>query len=80
MTSTLQRLEERGFIRLDPDLQDARRKRVMLTPDGRARREQAVRGISADLGPVAARMGGVRGELLPALTALRQALDRARED
>lgn len=80
MTNTLQRLEERGFIRLDPDPQDARGKRVMLTPAGRARREQAVRDISADLGPVAARMGGVPGELLPALTALRQALDRARED
>ena len=79
MTNTLQRLEERGFIRLDPDPMDARGKRVMLTPAGRARREEAVRRITEDLAPVAARMGLPPDELLPALAALRQALDRARD-
>jgi DNA-binding MarR family transcriptional regulator len=79
MTNTLQRLEERGFIRLDPDPGDARGKRVMLTAAGRARREEAVRLISEDLAPVAARMGAPPEGLLPALLALREALDRARD-
>lgn len=79
MTNTLQRLEERGFIRLDPDPQDARGKRVMLTESGRARREAAVRWIAQDLAPVAARLGVAPEAALPSLVALRQALDRARD-
>lgn len=79
MTHTLQRLEERGFIRLDPDPDDARGKRVMLTEAGRARREAAVRWIAADLAPIAARLGVAPDTALPALAALRQALDQARD-
>jgi DNA-binding MarR family transcriptional regulator len=79
MNNTLQRLEERGFIRLDADPEDARGKRVMLTEAGRARREAAVRWVAEDLAPVASRMGAPPDTLLPALAALRQALDRARD-
>ncbi|MEQ9315924.1 MAG: MarR family transcriptional regulator, partial [Henriciella sp.] len=35
LTSTLQRLEQKGFIRLAPDDQDGRSKRVLLTDAGR---------------------------------------------
>jgi DNA-binding MarR family transcriptional regulator len=79
MTHTLQRLEERGLIRLEPDPADARGKRVMLTEAGRARREAAVRWIAEDLAPVAARLGVAPEAALPSLVALRQALDRARD-
>ncbi len=79
MTNTLQRLEERGFIRLDPDPEDARAKRVMLTEAGRERRQAAVRWVAEDLAPVAAQMGVAPEAALPALMALRQALDRARD-
>ena len=78
MTNTLQRLEERGFIRLDPDPEDARAKRVMLTEAGRARRDDAVRWIAEDLRPVAARLRVSPEAALPGLIALRQALDQAR--
>ena len=80
MTNTLHRLEERGFIRMAPDAHDARGKSVLLTEAGRARRDEAVRWITQDLAPVAGRMEGAAASLLPALAALRQALDRARDE
>lgn len=43
MTSTLARLEEKGFIRLEPDAVDGRSKRVLLTHTGRAAREESMR-------------------------------------
>src|SRR3990167_6573870 len=39
MTNTLQKLEAKGFIRLEPDAEDARAKCVFLTPSGRAARD-----------------------------------------
>ena len=80
MTNTLQRLEERGFIRLEPDPRDARSKRVMLTGAGRARRDLAVQSVTASLAPVASRLDLAPAALVPALAALREALDRARDD
>ena len=43
MTSTLARLEEKGFSRIEPDAVDGRSKRVLLTRKGRAAREEAIR-------------------------------------
>ncbi len=43
MTSTLARLEEKGFIRVEPDEVDGRSKRVLLTRKGRAAREESIR-------------------------------------
>jgi DNA-binding MarR family transcriptional regulator len=79
MTNTLQRLEARGFIRIEADPADARAKRVYLTESGRARRERAVRDAVASLSPVVREMGVMPPELLPALAALRRALDTARD-
>ncbi len=80
MTSTLQRLEEKGFIRIDPDPRDGRGKRVTLTPEGRAARDAAV----AALGPATAELEGAFGvdgfeAALPFLVDLRGYLDRARD-
>jgi DNA-binding MarR family transcriptional regulator len=79
MTNTLQRLEERGFIRLEPDPRDARAKRVFLTEAGRARREAAVAEVAADLAALEAAAGVEAAPLLPALRAIRAAFDRARD-
>lgn len=79
MTNTLQRLEARGFIRIEADPGDARAKRVYLTESGRARRERAVQDAVASLTPVMQEMGVMPPELLPALAALRRALDAARD-
>lgn len=79
MTNTLQRLEARGFIQIEADPDDARAKRVYLTEAGRARREQAVRDTVISLTPVAKDMGVMPADALPALAALRRALDHARD-
>jgi DNA-binding MarR family transcriptional regulator len=79
MTNTLQRLEERGFIRLDPDPEDARGKRVTITESGIAMRHACVAALS----PEVARLHDALGDdgferLLPALQRLRQWLDTHR--
>ncbi|WP_191083121.1 MarR family winged helix-turn-helix transcriptional regulator [Roseococcus microcysteis] len=76
MTNTLQRLEARGLVRLEPDPEDARAKRVFLTDAGRARREEAVAFTAADLTELARRADLRAADLLPPLRALRTALDR----
>jgi DNA-binding MarR family transcriptional regulator len=78
MTNTLQRLEARGFIRLEPDPKDARAKRVFLTEAGRARRARAIAEAVKDLEAVQRASGVAPEALVPALAALRVALDRAR--
>ncbi len=78
MTNTLQRLEERGLIRVAPDEKDGRSKRVFLTEAGRARRAAAVAQANADLAPIV--QGMKLPALLPGLGALRAALDRARDE
>jgi DNA-binding MarR family transcriptional regulator len=80
MTNTLAGLERRGLVALRPDARDARMRRVLLTDAGRAFREAAILTLKPD---VAALAGALRPErldlLLPELTALRQALDAARD-
>src|SRR3990167_1529971 len=79
MTSTLQRLEAKGFIRLDPDSEDGRSKRVVLTAAGRAARDDALKAMRPSLTdlpegfpPALAR------EILPTLERLRIWLDTHR--
>lgn len=79
MTNTLQRLEARGLIRLEPDPKDGRGKRVFLTEAGREMRERAV----AAVGPMMAALADTLPEaeasaLLPPLRRLRAHLDAAR--
>jgi DNA-binding MarR family transcriptional regulator len=77
MTNTLQRLESRGLVRVEPDPEDGRGKRVFLTDAGREMRERAI----AAVGPMIADIGSVLPEaeaLLPALRRLRAHLDAAR--
>jgi DNA-binding MarR family transcriptional regulator len=78
MTNTLQRLEARGFIRVEADPEDGRGKRVFLTDSGRARRQAAVAALGADLAALGATPGLDPTALLPGLRALRAALDKAR--
>lgn len=79
MTNTLQKLEAKGFIRFDPDPEDARSKRVFLTPAGRAAREAALKALVPEL---AALPDGfppaLAAEILPALERLRIWLDTNR--
>ncbi|TDG14528.1 MarR family transcriptional regulator [Paracraurococcus ruber] len=80
VTNTVQRLEDRGLVRVEPDPADGRGRRVWLTPAGRARRQQAVRAAVEAFSGLAALLPEARiAALLPELRAIRQALDAARD-
>lgn len=79
MTHTLSGLEARDLVRIEPNPEDGRSKRVCLTGTGRAFRDGAV----AAFGPDIARLGQampaeVTAELLPGLERLRIWLDENR--
>lgn len=80
ITNTVQRLEARGFVRLDPDPDDARSKFVRLTPDGQRARDAAL----ARLAPLIRSLVEAAPDLdfaaaLPFLARLRAVLDAARD-
>jgi len=79
MTNTLQRLEARALVRIEPDPEDRRAKRVFFTQAGRAMHARCL----AALGPELDRMGTALGAgpfetALPALQAMRSWLDADR--
>lgn len=79
MTSTLKKLEMKGFVSLRPDTRDARSKRVFLTEDGRAASQAALASLIPDLSlmPQVLSEGEVL-DILPALERLRVWLDASR--
>jgi len=80
ITNTVQRLEERGLVRVEPDPEDGRGRRIWLTPAGRARRQSAVRAATEAFAGLEAVLPEDRiAALLPALRALREHLDTARD-
>lgn len=79
MTSTLQRLEAKGFISSTPDLTDGRSKRISITAEGRAARDQSIKAIEHDLAAMEAALGTTEMQsALPFLVTLRTFLDRRR--
>lgn len=79
MTSTLQKLEAKGFICVDPDPDDARSKRVFLTAPGRAARGDALKALVPQLADLPAGFPpDLAGKTLPALQQLRVWLDAHR--
>lgn len=80
MTNTIQKLEARGLVRVEPDPADGRGKLVYLTPAGRAAREAAVAAATGAITPIAADIPASEVEAaLPLLRRLRRALDVARD-
>lgn len=79
LTSTLQRLEAKGFINVVPDQKDGRSKRVLLTPSGRAARADSIASAAPLLLRVRAALPREEVELLlPILIKLRSWLDEDR--
>lgn len=79
MTSTLQKLEAKGFIRVDPDATDARSKRVFLTPAGKQAREASLKALAPELAQLPEGFPPeLAAEILPALERLRIWLDTHR--
>lgn len=80
LTSTLGRLEAKGFICIAPDPRDGRSKRVFLTLLGRSAREDAIRAARPQLDRIAAALPRSDVEaLLPELQTLRAWLDQNRD-
>ena len=77
MTNTLTKLEWAGWVHIRPDWDDARRKKVAISPAGIAARDAAIAAIAP---VIADALGSVEDEkvraTLPVLRALRQNLIR----
>ncbi|WP_073331856.1 MarR family winged helix-turn-helix transcriptional regulator [Wenxinia saemankumensis] len=72
MTNTLSRLEWAGWVHVRPDWDDARKKRVSISPAGRRARDDALAAIAPLIAEVAGRIGAERVRpLLPVLRELR---------
>ncbi len=79
MTSTLQKLVAKGFVRIEPDEQDARSKRVFLTAAGRAARNAALKALAPEMADLPNGFSPAQAtEILPALEQLRIWLDTHR--
>lgn len=76
MTNTLNKLEAAGYVHIRPDWNDARKKRVTISPAGRAARDAAVAAVVPLIRDVAERVGIERVRAaLPVLRDIREDLD-----
>jgi DNA-binding MarR family transcriptional regulator len=81
MTSTLQRLEEKGFVTTSPDPRDGRSKRVAISAGGRKARDQSIKAIAHHLAAMEKAIGSAGMQAaLPFLTKLRMFLDQRRSE
>ena len=72
MTNTLQRLEARSLVRVEPDPADGRRKRVTITREGLAAHDQALSALRPMMESLREAFTTAEfSEALPFLTALR---------
>ena len=80
MTATLGKLERAGFVRIDPDAQDGRTKRVFLTPQGREARAAAIAATQSLFDGLASELADFDiPRLVEELGRLRAILDAARD-
>ena len=80
MTNTIQRLEAKAFVSVEPNLADGRGKLVLITPAGRAARDAAI----CARGPLFEQIAGDLGldtftAALPSLQKVRVYMDENRE-
>ena len=81
MTSTLSRLEQKGFIRVEPSKTDGRSKRVFLTDSGRTAREEGLQKAAPLLKRTGEALGRKEAEnLIGPLSELRAWMDNDRNE
>lgn len=79
MSSTVKKLEAKGYVQLIPDAEDRRIKRVKATRLGRKARDEAVKAVGPGIAQLIEGMPGTNWEkILKELTRLRVVLDNAR--
>ncbi|SEW42701.1 DNA-binding transcriptional regulator, MarR family [Cognatiyoonia koreensis] len=72
MTNTLNKLEWAGWVHVRPDWDDARRKKVAISPSGQAARDAAIAGIAPVIEDIVAQVGEEKVRMaLPVLRELR---------
>ncbi len=77
ITNTLKRLEWAGYVHIRPDWDDARSKRVTISPAGRNARDSALAVLSPLLSDLVAQLGEDRlRAALPVLRDLREELGK----
>ncbi len=80
MTHSLAVLERAGLVEMRPNARDGRSKCVFITEAGRSFRQAAIDDLMPDLAAIAEAFPvGRVATLLPALTELRQVMDRMRD-
>lgn len=80
MTHSLAVLERHGLVEMRPNDRDGRSKCVFVTEAGRAFRQRAIDGLQPDIAAIAARYPVEDlAQMMPALAALRQVMDRMRD-
>ena len=76
MTNTLSKLEWAGYIHVRPDWDDARRKKIAISPAGRQAREAALSAMAPMIGDLVNELGEGRVRAtLPILRELRIKLE-----
>lgn len=80
MTYTLQKLEELGYVTIEPDPADARAKIVRITKKGRRARDAAAARVNPGMLALLEAVGPEQfARALPFLIKVRQVLDAARD-
>jgi DNA-binding MarR family transcriptional regulator len=75
MTNTLSKLEWAGYVHVNPDWDDARRKQVVISPAGRAARDSAMNGIEPIIAEIVEAIGTEKvRQTVPVLRELRRRL------
>ena len=76
ITNTLNKLELSGYIHVRPDWEDARRKRISISPAGMVARNNALKAVTPIIEDLARDMGeGRLKAIVPILRELRQKLE-----
>lgn len=78
MTNTLSKLEWAGYVHIRPDWDDARRKKVAISPAGKQARDQAISAITPMISHVVGELGA--GKVRAALPVLRDLRARLEND
>lgn len=80
MTNTLQKLEAKKLIKLDPNPDDARSKRVSITKAGLRMRERSITALEVSFASIQGDLPlGEIKKMLPVLMDIRRVLDAARD-